>query len=197
MTLVCPMGSFLAHPSLDCTQNVMKNKGRCRHFEDLHPADNLGGIQTAGEASELNRSLSAGHQIVDVEQFVSATGRLEGMSVSMFLHAPAVGTLLSPLGASDGVHSLFEIRGGVDEFGQFLCAPSFETDVNMDSAGVIHSMSFFVQDSDDLDELDDPGFALEDWADDFDSDMTGFVGVDAAIALGDPAFRQVRNLLAG
>ena len=49
-------------------------------------------------------------------------------------------------------------------------------------------MSLLVQDFDDLDELDDPGFAFEYRADDFDSDVSGFFGADTAITLGDPAF---------
>ena len=98
----------------------------------LNPADDFCGIQTAGEASELDGSFSAGHQVIDVEQFVSATGRLEGVGVSMFLDASAVGTLLPPLGAGDGVHSFFKVGGSVDEFGQFLCAPALKPNMAMD-----------------------------------------------------------------
>ena len=88
-------------------------------------------------------------------------------------------------------------QGGIDEFRQFLCAFAFEADMNMDTAGGVHGMSLLVQYADDLDELDDPGFAFENRGDDFDSDVSGFVGADTAITFGDPAFWQVGNLLAG
>ena len=57
-------------------------------------------------------------------------------------------------------------------------------------------MSFLVQDADDFDELNDPGFATEYRGDDFDGDMSVFVDSDASIALDDPAFGQVGNLFA-
>ena len=57
-------------------------------------------------------------------------------------------------------------------------------------------MPLLVQDTDDFDELDDPGFAPEYRRYDFDGYVSGFVGADAPVALGDPALRQVGNLLA-
>jgi len=164
---------------------------------DLNPSDNLGGVERTGKTSELNRSFSSGHQVVDVKKFVPATGRLEPFSVPIFLDAPAVGTLLPPLGASDGIHSFFKVRGGVDKFGQFRRRLPLESDMNMNSARRIHGMPLLIQDTDNFDELDDPGFASEYRRDNFDSNVSDFVGADTSIALGNPTFRQVGNLLAG
>ena len=163
---------------------------------DLYPADNLRGIETAGEASELDGSFSAGHQVVDVEKFVSATSRLESIGILVFLHASAVGTLLPPLGASDGIHSLFKVGGGVDEFRQLLCAPALKPNMAVYSTCGIHSMPLLVEDANDLDELNDTGFASKYRRDDFNSDVSGFIDPDASIALGNPTFRQVGNLYA-
>ena len=164
---------------------------------DLHPADDLGCVERAGKTSKLNRSFSAGHQVVDIEKFVPATSRLESVGVPVFLHTSTVRTLLPTLGAGDRIHSFFKVGGGVDEFRQLLCALPFEPDMDMDSAGGVHGVSLLIQDFDDLDELDDPGFASEYRGDDFDSDMSGFIGADTAIILGDPAFRQIGDLFAG
>ena len=57
-------------------------------------------------------------------------------------------------------------------------------------------MPLLFQDADDFDDLNDPGFAPENRRYDFNSDVSGFIDSDASIALGDPAFRQVGNLLA-
>ena len=57
-------------------------------------------------------------------------------------------------------------------------------------------MSLLIQDTDDFDKLNDPGFASENRGDDFDSDVSGFISADASVALSDPAFRQVGDLLA-
>ena len=57
-------------------------------------------------------------------------------------------------------------------------------------------MPLLVQDADDFDDLDDPGFASEYRRDDFDGYVSGFIDSDASIALGDPALRQVGNLYA-
>ena len=57
-------------------------------------------------------------------------------------------------------------------------------------------MSLFIQDTDDFDELDDSGFAFEYRGDNFDSYMTGFVGADASVVLGNPTFRQLGDLFA-
>jgi hypothetical protein len=97
-----------------------------------------------------------------------ATGAIRGGGILVFLHASAVGTFFPTLATGDGIHSLLQIGGSIDEFGQFLCAPALESDMHMDSASVIHGVSLLVQDADDLDELDDTGFSFEYRGDDFD-----------------------------
>jgi len=162
---------------------------------DLYPADDLRDVERTGEASELDGLLLA-RQVVDIEKFVSATGRLEMFSGLVFLDAAAVGTSLPALGAGDGVHSLLQIRGDRDEFRQLFGTPVLEPDVNVNAAGGIHGMSLLVQDTDDFNELSDTGFAFENRGNNFNSDVPGFVNSDASVVLGDPAFRQIGDLFA-
>ena len=179
----------------------------------LNPTGDFDFVQTPGKNSELYRAFAGNSvlQMGDVEQLVLFPTEVFFVLVGILfrcatndsesLDTPAPPAVLPFFSAGDCVEPLFGIGADSDQFAQvgsidFPTVNRSEPHMDMDTATLVDFMSVRFQSGNHGDNFLDSLFPLQNRANNFATGIAGLIRMQTGIPHGDPASRQVGNLLA-